>query len=126
MNYYTKSRVRTKFLPLFCGSSLLKELLGLIPRSCFHCTLPMPRIWQRLRPCASQSSLVEAQGAALMFTPERITRADVQAIMKKVAVRPNQDYTNQYPRKMLAKIVVRLEDGTTYENVVQDYASLAS
>jgi hypothetical protein len=36
----------------------------------------------------------------------RIMRADVQALLKKVAVRPNQDYTQQYPRAMPAKIMV--------------------
>jgi len=60
------------------------------------------------------------------FEPERIMRADVQALMKKVAVRPNQDYTEQYPRNMPAKITVRLQDGTTIEHEVQDYPGLAS
>ena len=60
------------------------------------------------------------------FEPERIMRADVQALMKKVAVRPNQDYTEQYPRNMPAKITVRLQDGTTIEYEVQDYPGLAS
>ncbi len=60
------------------------------------------------------------------FEPERIMRADVQALMKRVAVRPNQDYTEQYPRNMPAKITVRLQDGTTIEHEVQDYPGLAS
>jgi 2-methylcitrate dehydratase len=71
-------------------------------------------------------ALLDGDVMPAQFAPERITRADVQTIMKKVAVRPSQDYTNQYPRKMLAKIVVRLQDGTTYENEVQDYPGLAS
>jgi 2-methylcitrate dehydratase len=60
------------------------------------------------------------------FEPNRIMRADVQALMKKVAVRPNQDYTEQYPRNMPAKITVRLQDGTTIEHEVQDYPGLPS
>src|SRR5260370_26887505 len=60
------------------------------------------------------------------FEPERIMRDDVEALMKKVAVRPNQDYTQQSPRNMPAKITVRLQDGTTIEHEVQDYPGLAS
>ena len=60
------------------------------------------------------------------FMPERIQRSDVQALMKKVAVRPNQEYTEEYPKKMPAKITVRLQDGTTYEHEVQDYLGMPS
>jgi 2-methylcitrate dehydratase len=60
------------------------------------------------------------------FTPDRITRADVQQLLKKVSVRPNCDYTEQYPGKMAAKITVRLQDGNVIEHEVQDYPGLAS
>ena len=46
--------------------------------------------------------------------------------MKKVAVRPNQDYTEQYPRAMPAKIVIRLRDGAVVEHEVQDYPGMPS
>jgi 2-methylcitrate dehydratase len=60
------------------------------------------------------------------FAPKRIASADVQTLLKKISVRPSHEYTAQYPRKMPAKIVVRLQDGTTYEHEVQDYPGLAS
>jgi 2-methylcitrate dehydratase len=60
------------------------------------------------------------------FTPERIIKPDVQGLLKKVSVRPNHEYTDQYPRKMHAKITVRLKDGKTIEHEVQDYPGLAS
>jgi 2-methylcitrate dehydratase len=60
------------------------------------------------------------------FTPERINRSDVQTLMKKVSVRPNQAFTEQYPRRMPAKITVRVQNGTTFEHEVQDYPGLAS
>src|SRR5208283_3790007 len=37
------------------------------------------------------------------FEPGRIARADVQQLLKKVSVRPNHEYTEQYPAKMPAK-----------------------
>lgn len=60
------------------------------------------------------------------FTPDRIMRPDVQSLMKKVSAKPNPAYTKQYPRRMPAKITVRLQGGTTFQHEVQDYPGLAS
>jgi 2-methylcitrate dehydratase len=60
------------------------------------------------------------------FEPGRIARADVQQLLGKVSVRPDHEYTQQYPAKMPAKITVRLQDGTVIEHEVQDYPGLAS
>jgi 2-methylcitrate dehydratase len=60
------------------------------------------------------------------FKPERIVKPDVQALLKKVSVHPNHEFTEEYPAKMPAKITVRLMDGTVIEHEVQDYPGLAS
>ena len=60
------------------------------------------------------------------FEPDRIAKADVQQLLKKVSVRPDHEYTELYPAKMPAKITVRLQDGTVIEHEVQDYPGLAS
>jgi 2-methylcitrate dehydratase len=60
------------------------------------------------------------------FEADRIARADVQQLLKKVSVRPDQEYTELYPAKMPAQITVRLQDGTVIEHEVQDYPGLAS
>jgi 2-methylcitrate dehydratase len=60
------------------------------------------------------------------FKPDRIIKPDVQGLLKKVSVRPNHEYTEQYPKKMPAKIIVRLKDGRVIEHEVQDYPGLAS
>jgi 2-methylcitrate dehydratase len=71
-------------------------------------------------------ALLDGNVMPAQFTPERITRSDVQTLMKKVSVKPNQAYTNEYPRRMPAWITVRLENGTTFEHEVKDYPGLAS
>src|ERR1700730_11020763 len=71
-------------------------------------------------------ALLDGNVMPAQFASDRITRSDAQTLLKKVSVRPNHEYTKQYPRKMPAKIVVRLQDGTTYEHEVQDYPGLAS
>ena len=71
-------------------------------------------------------ALLDGDVMPAQFTPERIQRADVQTLLKRVSVRPNQEYTEVYPRQMPAKITVRLQDGMTYEHEVQDYLGMPS
>jgi len=71
-------------------------------------------------------ALLDGDVMPAQFEPNRIARADVQQLLKKVSVRPDNEYTDQYPAKMPAKITVRLQDGTMIEHEVQDYPGLAS
>jgi 2-methylcitrate dehydratase len=71
-------------------------------------------------------ALLDGDVMPAQFEPDRIARADVQQLLKKVSVRPDNEYTDQYPAKMPAKITVRLQDGTIIEHEVQDYPGLAS
>jgi 2-methylcitrate dehydratase len=71
-------------------------------------------------------ALIDGDVMPAQFNPDRIIKPDVQALLKKVSVRPNHEYTDQYPGKMPAKITVRLQDGTVIEHEVQDYPGLAS
>jgi 2-methylcitrate dehydratase len=60
------------------------------------------------------------------FEPDRIIRADVQQLLKKVSVRPDHEFTELYPAKMPAQITVRLQDGTVIEHEVQDFPGMPS
>jgi 2-methylcitrate dehydratase len=71
-------------------------------------------------------ALLDGNVMPAQFAPDRIIRGDVQSLMKKVSAKPNQEYTDEYPRRMPAKITVRLQDGTTFQHEVQDYPGLAS
>jgi 2-methylcitrate dehydratase len=71
-------------------------------------------------------ALLDGDVMPAQFKPDRIIKTDVQALLKKVSVRPSHEYTEQYPQKMHAKIVVRLQDGQIIEHEVQDYPGLAS
>jgi 2-methylcitrate dehydratase len=71
-------------------------------------------------------ALLDGDVMPAQFAPDRITRADVQQLLKKVSVRPDQEFTDQYPAKMPAKITVRLQDGQLIEHEVQDFPGLAS
>jgi 2-methylcitrate dehydratase len=71
-------------------------------------------------------ALLDGDVMPAQFKPDRITKPDVQALLKKVSVRPNHEYTDQYPVKMPAKVTVRLQDGKVIEHEVLDYPGLAS
>src|ERR1700759_1804386 len=56
-------------------------------------------------------ALLDGDVMPAQFAPNRIARADVQQLLTKVSVRPDQEFTEQYPAKMPARITVRLPDG---------------
>ncbi len=71
-------------------------------------------------------ALLDGDVMPAQFQPERISNADVQGLLKKVTVRPNHEYTEEYPAKMPAKITVRLNDGQVIEHEVHYFPGLAS
>jgi 2-methylcitrate dehydratase len=71
-------------------------------------------------------ALLDRNVMPAQFTDDRVTRPDVQALLAKVSARPNASYTAQYPRRMPAKITVRLNDGTMLAHEVQDYPGMPS
>ena len=71
-------------------------------------------------------ALIDGEVTPAQFQPDRIVKPDVQALLKKVSIRPNDEFTAQYPRKMPAKITIGLQDGTVIKHQVQDYPGLAS
>jgi len=72
------------------------------------------------------AALIDGDVTPAQFDPARIAKPDVQTLMKRVSTRPNATFTAQYPRKMPARITVRLKDGTVVQHEVQDYPGLAS
>jgi len=71
-------------------------------------------------------ALLDGDVMPAQFGPDRIAKADVQQLLKKVSVRPDREFTDQYPGKMPAKITVRLQDGKVIEHEVQDFPGLPS
>src|SRR6202522_2812826 len=71
-------------------------------------------------------ALLDGDVMPAQFQPERIARPDVQALLKRAPTRPNHEFTALYPRKMPAKITIRLQDGTVIEHEVQECPGLAS
>ncbi|MBV9852632.1 MAG: MmgE/PrpD family protein [Armatimonadetes bacterium] len=60
------------------------------------------------------------------FAPERIRRGDVQALLRRVSVRPDKEMTKRYPEKMPARVTVHLTDGRVLAHEVRDYPGFNS
>ena len=55
------------------------------------------------------------------YLPERIQRADVQDLLRKVFVRPAAGYSQKFPNEMPCRITVHLQDGRTFGKEKHDY-----
>ena len=53
-------------------------------------------------------------------------REDVQALLRKVTVRPDKEFTKLYPKEMPARITVHLTDGRALAHEVRDYPGFRS
>lgn len=71
-------------------------------------------------------ALLDGNVMPAQFVPERINRTDVQQLLQKVTARPDPTFTQGYPQHMPARIVVKLQDGSSLSHQVQDYPGLAS
>jgi 2-methylcitrate dehydratase len=71
-------------------------------------------------------ALLDGNVMPAQFAADRITRPDVQSLLATVSARPNAAFTDAYPQQMPAKITVRLKDGTTFSQEVQDFPGMPS
>lgn len=55
------------------------------------------------------------------YSPERILKEDVQALLNKVLVVPEKKYSSMFPEKHACRVTVRLENGNSYTVEKKDY-----
>ncbi|HXG63309.1 MAG TPA: MmgE/PrpD family protein, partial [Planctomycetota bacterium] len=56
------------------------------------------------------------------YAPDRIGRADVQALLRRVRVRPDAEFSRRFPAEMPCRIRLKLKGGRTFEKEKRDYA----
>ena len=52
----------------------------------------------------------------------RIAKSDVQDLLQKVTVRPNDGFTARYPAELPSRVTVRLQNGESFTHEISDYA----
>src|SRR5580658_9050969 len=60
------------------------------------------------------------------LTPKRIEKPDVQGLLQKVKVKPNDGFTARYPGEVPSRVTVRLKGGKSYSHDVKDYPGFAT
>src|SRR5207244_1300477 len=55
------------------------------------------------------------------YVPERIVREDVQSLLRKVTIHPDETLSKQFPAQMPCRIQIVLKDGRQMRIEKQDY-----
>jgi 2-methylcitrate dehydratase len=66
-------------------------------------------------------SLLDGEVGPAQYAPERIRREDVQGLLRRVMVRPDEDLSRRFPEEMPCRIRISLKDGQTLEVEKRDY-----
>jgi len=66
-------------------------------------------------------AILDGQVLPEQYRPERIRSADVQALLKKVSVRPEEEHGRRFPAEMPCRLRVRLTEGRELMHEKHDY-----
>src|SRR5580658_5805667 len=65
--------------------------------------------------------LLDGDVQPAQLEPSRIAKPDVQQLLQKVTVRPDDSFTARYPAEFLSRVTVRLKNGESYTHEVSNY-----
>ncbi|MCU1282161.1 MAG: 2-methylcitrate dehydratase, partial [bacterium] len=71
-------------------------------------------------------ALIDGSVQPAQLTPERIEKPDVQKLLRKVKVRPDESFTARYPNETPSRVTIRLTSGKSYTQEVTDYPGFAT
>jgi 2-methylcitrate dehydratase len=71
-------------------------------------------------------ALLDGDVMPAQYAPERIARPDVQALLRRVAIRPAADLSARFPAEMPCRIAVHLVDGRVLHAERRDYAGFVT
>ena len=66
-------------------------------------------------------ALLDGDVSPAQYMPERITREDVQSLLRKVTIRPDEALSKRFPAEMPCRIQIVLKDGRKLRIEKQDY-----
>jgi 2-methylcitrate dehydratase len=66
-------------------------------------------------------ALLDDQVLPGQYLPERIHRSDVQSLLRKVVIRPRDDFSRRFPGEMPCSITITLDNGQTFTKEKRDY-----
>src|SRR6185312_2944384 len=66
-------------------------------------------------------ALLDGDVSPAQYAPERIAREDVQSLLRKVTIQPDEELSKRFPDAMPCRIQITLKDGRTLRIEKQDY-----
>lgn len=66
-------------------------------------------------------AILDGQVMPPQYHPDRIVKNDVQTLLRKVVVRPRDDYSRRFPNEMPCRLIVHLKNGRTLQKEKSDY-----
>jgi len=66
-------------------------------------------------------ALLDGDVSPAQYVPERIAREDVQTLLHKVTIQPDEVFSKRFPAEMPCRIQITLKDGRTLAIEKQDY-----
>lgn len=66
-------------------------------------------------------ALLDDQVLPAQYEPERIRRDDVQTLLRRVEVRPDDAYSRRFPDEHACKVTIVLQDGRSFQKQKQAY-----
>lgn len=66
-------------------------------------------------------ALLDGEVSPTQYAPERIEREDVQHLLRKVTIRPDEVFSHQFPAEMPCRIQIILKDGHVLSHDKRDY-----
>jgi 2-methylcitrate dehydratase len=66
-------------------------------------------------------ALLDGDVQTAQLNPERIAKPDVQSLLLKVIVRPDNSFTARFPAEFPSRVTVRLKSGQSFSHQVSDY-----
>jgi 2-methylcitrate dehydratase len=66
-------------------------------------------------------ALLDDQVLPVQYDESRIAREDVQSLLRRVVVRPNEEYSRRFPAEMACRVAITLDDGRRVEVEKREY-----
>ena len=66
-------------------------------------------------------ALLDGDVSPAQYMPERIVREDVQSLLRRVTIQPDEELSKRFPAEMPCRIQITLKDGRTLAIEKQDY-----
>src|SRR5262249_10652982 len=71
-------------------------------------------------------ALLDGEVTPMQYAPERIRRDDVQSLLRKVTVRPAEQYSTSFPEELPCRVTIHLDGGQILRKETRTYPGFIS